>query len=86
MEEVLKVQEKYLGYGEKSSAQTIPSLVMEPSLTPDVGTDLESTSNDNLSPFLRHHRPRRHRVRQCRDRRASRPFSKHHPRPGTGGA
>ncbi|PYV44640.1 MAG: hypothetical protein DMG06_05640 [Acidobacteria bacterium] len=46
MEEVLKVQEKYLGYGEKSSAQTIPSLVMEPSLTPDAGTDLESTSND----------------------------------------
>ena len=46
MDEVLKVQEKYLGSGRKSTGQTVPApLIGERPPTAKPGTDLESVSN-----------------------------------------
>ncbi len=48
MEEVLKVQEKYLGNGGKSTGQTVlaPLITERPSPTTNPDADLESVSNE----------------------------------------
>jgi len=47
MEEVLKVQDRYLNNSGKSTGQTVspPSIMENPSSAPDKSTDLESASN-----------------------------------------